>query len=1041
MLCDRCKSIDWDDVFSEGHFFLYMQSISSLRANGTIGQPLASVCSLCALFYNSLLQSIDNDPDMPPVPSARSHVPHNATCDGCNKRIYGIRHKCLKCPDWDYCSTCIAQAPLKHARHPFWAISEPQPVLTRQEQLLVLDHERKVATTAMCQECMTSDSEKPLLVIGNLDRGFLAVLLPCAINFDVSTREGLGRALDALDSPGTLKVKEVHFGKLQLSENSKDVKLSWRDDVRDISHKRKTSLDLSAMLDRRQLIQGWMHECRNNHQDCFRPEEDPAMPTRVIDVGSSEASDVHIIKTNGMPGRWLALSYSWGGAENFPQPLRRDTAINVAIPMPLVSLPELIRDAISVTRELNYRYLWVDSFCVVQGDKDDFEREAPRMADVYRNADITIAAANTDRASGSLSLSRLIQRPVCINISTEGNPSITRWIIPYRQQGPVRKRIEDSLLHTRGWTLQEAHLSVRMVYFDRNELLWQCRGGLTREASPSHFVIAADLHVPRRLFDSFATQPANIFIRWNDLVQSYTSRQLTERQDVMAALSGLAKEFARYISCRRVRQLATPEQIEQIMSETRNSKDLAQPSEMKHGVEPQHPPVNASSAFICEQMELTYRRPMPGYEDRPLRTDPFLTRRLAGMPMKPIEFDGPQAFQQMSDRLLKISNDSGLIQRLDAVFRRHDADRVAAFLALFGDTRALENDDTTIVLMDEELHSVLQSGIEISEYLASEDRAAVSSSNQTRSQSPHAAKGVSEDASRGRSDDIRTNALDADPEALRTSKYDAQSCAFDVSEAPVSVPGPSRTEDNSSRLPCTSEIDLKSSQSRVVMQSNYYVYPGAGFPITMEWPRVAEDPCYLAGLWRAGLPKDLGWYVARPDERLGQYWAPSWSWASLSGKESIHYPRTIVDYVSPDQPTEDFGQDGFVLEARTEVIGHNPFGDVRSGRITLLAKLVDIPFYDLELLDHAWLMDLTCDTDAYPSVPIGAYRDEVTGISPFCKGIFIGQETILLVEPTSNSCFVQQPYRRVGLWEKDGDDMKLLLGDLKHEPRQVVTIF
>ncbi|KAM0724207.1 hypothetical protein Q7P37_000089 [Cladosporium fusiforme] len=63
------------------------------------------------------------------------HVRHNAICDGCDKTIYGIRHKCLNCPDWDYCSECVKQAPHKHARHRFTAIyspiAEPQPVFTR----------------------------------------------------------------------------------------------------------------------------------------------------------------------------------------------------------------------------------------------------------------------------------------------------------------------------------------------------------------------------------------------------------------------------------------------------------------------------------------------------------------------------------------------------------------------------------------------------------------------------------------------------------------------------------------------------------------------------------------------------------------------------------------------------------------------------------------------------------------------------------------------------------------------------------------------
>ncbi|KAI2624105.1 hypothetical protein GGS21DRAFT_541300 [Xylaria nigripes] len=47
------------------------------------------------------------------------NVPHNAICDGCDKYIRGIRHKCLDCPDWDYCSECIKNASMIHPSHRF----------------------------------------------------------------------------------------------------------------------------------------------------------------------------------------------------------------------------------------------------------------------------------------------------------------------------------------------------------------------------------------------------------------------------------------------------------------------------------------------------------------------------------------------------------------------------------------------------------------------------------------------------------------------------------------------------------------------------------------------------------------------------------------------------------------------------------------------------------------------------------------------------------------------------------------------------------
>ncbi len=49
---------------------------------------------------------------------------HNAICDGCDAAITGVRHKCLDCPDWDYCSGCIVNAGYIHPGHRFVPIYE-----------------------------------------------------------------------------------------------------------------------------------------------------------------------------------------------------------------------------------------------------------------------------------------------------------------------------------------------------------------------------------------------------------------------------------------------------------------------------------------------------------------------------------------------------------------------------------------------------------------------------------------------------------------------------------------------------------------------------------------------------------------------------------------------------------------------------------------------------------------------------------------------------------------------------------------------------
>ncbi|KAF9887151.1 hypothetical protein FE257_010526 [Aspergillus nanangensis] len=50
---------------------------------------------------------------------------HSAICDGCENRISGVRHKCLSCPDWDYCSSCHQNASQTHPGHRFVPLYGP----------------------------------------------------------------------------------------------------------------------------------------------------------------------------------------------------------------------------------------------------------------------------------------------------------------------------------------------------------------------------------------------------------------------------------------------------------------------------------------------------------------------------------------------------------------------------------------------------------------------------------------------------------------------------------------------------------------------------------------------------------------------------------------------------------------------------------------------------------------------------------------------------------------------------------------------------
>ncbi|KAI9827304.1 MAG: hypothetical protein M1826_006408 [Phylliscum demangeonii] len=72
---------------------------------------------------------------------------HHALCDGCDKTIVGVCHKCLDCPDWDFCAACIANAPFIHPGHRFVPILTPLTPRRARKQ----HHYGKLCDGPLCQ--------------------------------------------------------------------------------------------------------------------------------------------------------------------------------------------------------------------------------------------------------------------------------------------------------------------------------------------------------------------------------------------------------------------------------------------------------------------------------------------------------------------------------------------------------------------------------------------------------------------------------------------------------------------------------------------------------------------------------------------------------------------------------------------------------------------------------------------------------------------------------------------------------------------------
>jgi hypothetical protein len=120
------------------------------------------------------------------------------------------------------------------------------------------------------------------------------------------------------------------------------------------------------------------------------------LPTRVIDVSPIDGSWEPRLKVTGCEeGEWVALSHCWGTKLRFVTVSSNIEAWMCSIP--LQDMPPTFQDAVYTTRQLGYRYLWIDSLCIIQDDHQDWVAESTRMREYYKHAAITI---NCDSASG-----------------------------------------------------------------------------------------------------------------------------------------------------------------------------------------------------------------------------------------------------------------------------------------------------------------------------------------------------------------------------------------------------------------------------------------------------------------------------------------------------------------------------------------------------------------------------------------------------------------------------------------------------------------
>ena len=123
--------------------------------------------------------------------------------------------------------------------------------------------------------------------------------------------------------------------------------------------------------------------------------------------------------------------------------------------------------------DLNLRYVWIDSLCIIQDDKNYWATEAPRIAEIYSNAHVNLAASASRSDTGGLlrPFDRCLVSPFIFKIMDDSG---TGQLFKVEKDDNFGAYVNDAPLNSRAWVFQKRALSRRILHFANDQIYWQC---------------------------------------------------------------------------------------------------------------------------------------------------------------------------------------------------------------------------------------------------------------------------------------------------------------------------------------------------------------------------------------------------------------------------------------------------------------------------------------------------------------------------------------------------------------------------------------
>ena len=272
-------------------------------------------------------------------------------------------------------------------------------------------------------------------------------------------------------------------------------------------------------------INEWMRFCARNHGGLCAESAALISNLKVIDCKARRVVDLPSSGT-----AYVTFSYVWGPAQ----------VSDGVVGGTLQNVPAVIEDAIYITTQLNFRYLWIDRYCISNSDAGERHRLIQAMGSVYQNSELTIIAAAVDGPNFALP---------GVRSGSRGEPPFhigQYTLTPFNLM--VKKEVNESKWASRGWTYQEALLARRRLIFTKTQMYFQCKTmhcleGIEVSPETMHTKDLDEMVINRLLQalpDHSVGRNADDIIQ---RIQEFCARTLSYDSNALHAFQGIFRQF------------------------------------------------------------------------------------------------------------------------------------------------------------------------------------------------------------------------------------------------------------------------------------------------------------------------------------------------------------------------------------------------------------------------------------------------------------------------------------------------------------------